>query len=719
MTAAVATHAASTSFWLVSTLLGPAVDTLHQTSTPAVWRLALDSEGAAWAGTGNEGKLIKVAADGKASVVFDATELEIHAIAPAAGGVVYAGSSPDGKVYKITKDGKSAPFFDPEDKYIWTLLTAPDGTIYAGTGEKGRVYKIGADGTGKVFYESGTTHVTALAWDGKGALLVGTSSPGRVVRVDPASGRGFVLLESSYKEVRSIRVSGAGTIFATAVGAGSDASSAQPEKPSSTIDTTTPIASVSTEVTITAIGDQTIVTPSSSGSSRSESRSGTAKGAVYRIAPDGDWDEFWTSNDDAPYDVLIEQNGSLLVATGDKGKIYRISGDPTVSTLVTRAVSQQVTSFAQDAQGRIYYSTSNPGRILRVTTGQAEKGSYLSDVKDTSTVSTWGAIRWRAVTPTGTGVALFTRSGNTKTPDSTWSDWSKPYTNAAGEPIASPKARYLQWRAELTGSGKTTPILTSVTSAYLPRNARPSIASITVHPPGTVFQRPFPTGDPELAGFETSTSDGRAPNPGSSSSAASSAGVPLGRRTYQKSLQTFVWRADDGDDDKLQFDAYFRREGETDWKVLRRGLWDGIYTWDTTSVPDGTYVIKVMASDAPSNSPAGALTAERESATFEIDNTPPTIDVRPAGQTASAASAVFVVRDSHSPIQRVEYSTSAGGWKLLYPVDGLLDAREERFELARDPASTEPIVLRAIDTLSNVATAVLPAPSAKPAAAQR
>ena len=191
--------------------------------------------------------------------------------------------------------------------------------------------------------------------------------------------------------------------------------------------------------------------------------------------------------------------------------------------------------------------------------------------------------------------------------------------------------------------------------------------------------------------------------------------MPLGRRTYQKSLQTFVWRADDGDDDKLQFDVYFRREGETDWKVLRRALWDGIYTWDTTSVPDGTYVIKVMASDAPSNSPAGALTAERESATFEIDNTPPTIDVRPAGQAATPANAVFVVRDSHSPIQRVEYSTSAGGWKLLYPVDGLLDAREERFELARDPASTEPIVLRAIDTLSNVATAVLPAPSAKPA----
>src|SRR4029453_16302872 len=86
MTAAVAPPAASTSFWLVSTqtdflkgevkqlsidsdgrvMLGPAVDTLHQTSTPAVWRLALDSEGAVWAGTGNEGKVIKVSSDGKA-----------------------------------------------------------------------------------------------------------------------------------------------------------------------------------------------------------------------------------------------------------------------------------------------------------------------------------------------------------------------------------------------------------------------------------------------------------------------------------------------------------------------------------------------------------------------------------------------------------------------------------------------------------------------------
>lgn len=725
-------QAASTSFWLVSTqndflkgeveqltvdtdgrvMLGPAVETLTQTSTPAVWRLAVDTNGNVWAGTGNEGKVLKVDRSGNASTAFDATELEVHALAPGANGTMFIGTSPDGKVYKITPDGKSTVFFDPEDKYIWSLLVAPDGSVYAGTGDKGKVYKITPDGKGSVYFETGSTHATTLAWDPKGALLVGTSSPGRVIRVD-AAGKGFVLLESSYKEIHSIRVSSAGSVYATAVGSGGSSSSESSEKSTSSTDTSsTPTASVSTEVTVTAIGDAAIVVPSSGGQAQTRSSSGNAKGAIYRIAPDGDWTEVWTSPDDAPYDLVIEPNGSLLVATGDKGKLYRVTGDPALTTLVTRATVQQITAFAQDSTGHLYCATSNPGRILRVTTSQANRGSYTSDVKDTTTVSTWGAIRWRGAAPAGTSITLQTRSGNTKTPDSTWSEWSKPYARAEGEPIASPKGRYLQWKAVLSGSATATPILTSVTAAYLPRNSRPSIESITVHPPGVVFQRPYPTGEPEVAGFDTGTSDGRPPTSSSSSSSAvSSLSAPaLGRRMFQKSLQTFVWRAEDPDEDKLQYDVYYRREGETDWKVLKRGIWDSIYTWDTTAVPDGTYVIKVVASDAPGNAPTAALTAERESAPFEIDNTPPVIDVSVPGQTP--AKAVFIVRDSHSPIQRVEYSTNAGGWKLVYPIDGLLDSREERFEITRDPASSAPLVLRATDTLGNVATAVLPAAKA-------
>jgi len=60
----------------------------------------------------------------------------------------------------------------------------------------------------------------------------------------------------------------------------------------------------------------------------------------------------------------------------------------------------------------------------------------------------------------------------------------------------------------------------------------------------------------------------------------------LGRRTYQKGLQTLVWRADDENDDELSYEIRYRREGETTWKVLREDLREQILVWDTTTVPN-------------------------------------------------------------------------------------------------------------------------------------
>src|SRR5204863_3621786 len=123
-------------------------------------------------------------------------------------------------------------------------------------------------------------------------------------------------------------------------------------------------------------------------------------------------------------------------------------------------------------------------------------------------VATWGTISWRGTNPSGSRVEVFTRSGNTEVPDDTWSVWSAAYSNPEGSPITSPKARYLQWRAVLTGNGDG-PVLTSITAAYLQRNLRPQVRSITLYAPGIVFQKPFSTGDPELAGFENQTTPDR------------------------------------------------------------------------------------------------------------------------------------------------------------------------------------------------------------------
>ena len=691
--------------------LGPATTQIAETSAPFLWTVLAGRDGIMWAGTGNEGQVLKIARDGKTSTFFDASEMEVHALAPAPNGGLYVGTSPEGKIYQVAADGTSKTFFDPEDKYIWALATAADGAVFAATGEKGNIYRITPDGKGSLFYKTNTTNVVSLAIDKSGNLLAGTESPGRIFRIDKDA-KAFVLLDSSFKEIHALRMASDGTVYAAAFsGAPGGEDRAAPSISTSPEPPRTPVPSVSAE--ITAI---TVVDAGSSGSggatSSSSTRSRNAKGAIYRIGADGLWDTLWEAADDWPFDLLIEPDGSLLVGTGKEGKIFRLSGDPARATLLTRAAARQVTALMRDSSGRVIAATSNPGKIFALASGRATSGTYESDVRDAGTVATWGAIRWRATSPAG-GVEIFTRSGNTATPDQTWSSWSKAYTQSNGEKIASPNARYLQWKAVLKGAGGSNgspePVLTSVTTAYLPRNLRPAVTSITVHPPGTVFQRPFSTGELEIAGFEDNTSDGRNPSqPNASSSSLSTPSAPaLGRKVYQKGLQTFVWKAEDDNDDRMTYDVFYRREGETGWKALKRGLWDAILVWDTTSVPDGTYYVKVAATDAPSNSPATSLVGEFESVSFDIDNTPPVIEIQAATRTAGRATVKFSVRDEQSAVQRVEYSLDASRWRVAYPTDGIPDSRREEFEVGLDEGeAARSIIIRVTDAMNNVATAV-------------
>ena len=721
-----AVHAAMPTFWTVSTqadflkgdvedlsidsdgrvFLGPSASVVAETAAPFLWTVLAGADGTLWAGSGNEGKVLKVSKDGQLSTFFDAPELEVHALAIAPNGGLYVGSSPDGKIYHVAADGTSKPFFDPEDKYIWALAVDRAGNVFAATGDKGVIYRISPEGQGSRFYRTNAANVRAVAFSRSGDLVAGTESPGRLFRIDPA-GKAFVLLESPFREVHAIRVAEDGTIYAAALqgtqGPEDRATPPGAEPPRQ------PVASVSTEITAIAVVDAPpqATSPAPPPAARTPRR--PPRGAIYRVRPDGLWDAMWESSEDSPYDLLIEPGGSVLVGTGTEGKIFRISGDPARATLLARASARQVTALLREPSGRVVVAASNPGKLFALSSSAARRGAYDSDVRDAGTVARWGVIRWRATTRPGQ-VEVFTRSGNTATPDETWSAWSKAYTNAEGEQVTSPNARYLQWRVVLTAETGDSPVLTSVTAAYLPRNLRPEIATITVHPPGVVYQRPFSTGEMEIAGFEDNTSDGRpgtqTPAPGAGQAAPPS-GPALGRRTYQKGLQTFVWKAEDGNDDRLQFDVFYRREGETTWKALKRGVWDPIFVWDTTSVPDGTYLLKVSASDAPSNSPGAALTGELESVTFDIDNTPPRIEVQPPARAGARTTIAFAVRDDQSPVQRVEYSLDASRWRVVYPKDGIPDSRREEFEVAlEDSEAGRSIIVRATDAMNNVATAV-------------
>ncbi len=515
--------------------LGPAAEMVYEAAAPFVWAVTPGADNSFFVGTGNEGKVYRVDGSGKGSVFFDSAELEIHAMAPAPNGALYVATSPDGKIYKVDRNGSATTFFDPDDKYIWALAVDGRGNVFAGTGDKGVVYKISPDGKGVPFYRTKSTHATALTFDRTGNLLVGTGSPGKVIRVD-VDGKGFVLLDTPYQEIRSLRFDDKGQLYAAALngrsGGGAPASSGGDQPVVESGRALIPSVSVSTEITAIAIVDGS--SGSSSTSSGREDR-GSSKGALYRIAPDGLWDILWESREDVPYDIVFDRGGAPILATGNKGKLYRLDGDPPRPTLLTRASAQQVTAFYKDSKGQIYFATANPGKLFKLSTEHAPRGTYESAPSDAQMLATWGALSWRGSVPKGSQIQLATRSGNTPTPDETWSPWSTNAVEADGSPIASPKARYLQWRATLSGSGDG-PVLTSVTAAYLQRNLRPVVRSITVHPPGIVFQKPFTTGEPDLAGFGDQTTPDRKLTTAAQSTPGSSSSPALGRRTTRMTM---------------------------------------------------------------------------------------------------------------------------------------------------------------------------------------
>jgi hypothetical protein len=169
-----------------------------------------------------------------------------------------------------------------------------------------------------------------------------------------------------------------------------------------------------------------------------------------------------------------------------------------------------------------------------------------------------------------------------------------------------------------------------------------------------------------------------------------------------------VWKAEDGNEDRMQYDVSYRREGETSWRVLQRGLWDPIYVWDTSSVPDGTYLVKITATDAPSNSPATALVGELESASFDVDNTPPRVDVQPSTRNGPRTTIAFSVRDEQSPVQRVEYSLDGSRWRIVHPKDGIPDSRREEFEVMLEESEAgRTVIVRVTDAMNNIATAAI------------
>ena len=668
-----------------SIIPGPKVNPVASTPSTYVWAVSADAAGNAYLATGSPATVLKVAPDGKNTKIFETKDLTVQAIAVGPDGSVYAATLPSGKVYKLKADGtavnetSAAVAFDPalteeKPKYIWDLLFDSQGRLYVAAGGPAAIYRIDVAQAGskpELFFKSDEQHIRCMAFDHSGNLIAGSDGTGLVYRIGK-DGKGFVIYDAPKREVTAVAVAENGSIWASAVGERNR--------------TTLPPLPVTGNVVATAT--ITIVQPGSVQAFNANTI--VADGSdIYEISPGGAPRKLWSDKETVVYALHPTQQG-LLVATGNRGRIFRIHENGEYEDLAHLEASQAV-GFADSQQGYLV-ATANSGKLYSLSHAADPEANYESDVFDAGVFSTWGRGETHA---SSSDFDLFARSGNVESPERNWSEWAKVTPNAAS--IGVPSARFVQWKALLRGSVS----LASVGLNYLPVNVAPSVDEIVVQPGARVNSQ-------LLAQQVQQTINISFPSAQNNSITFSEGGNQALTASRDKSAITARWAAHDENGDDLTYSVYFRGDSDTEWRLLKDGITEKYYSFESALLPDGGYRLKVVASDAPSHNPGEALTSDRVSDRFTIDTAPPVITTLAAQLAGEKIHVTATATDSASPISHAEYSVDAGPWQYIEPVGKLSDSIEERYDFSAPvkAASGEHLVtLRVYDRFENVTAA--------------
>ena len=693
-------------------VLAPRFAPLADPNTAYLWALRVDSKGRLYAAGGSNARVVRMDEKGTTTSVFDSPELSAQAIAFDAHDNLYVATSPDGKVYRIDAQGQRSVFFEPKTKYIWDLAFSPSGILYVATGDKGEVFAVAPDGKGRLLYKSEETHVRSLAIDREGRLLAGTEPNGLVLRLDTRNSAvdgsapsaklaelsPFVLYETAKKEITAMLVDKAGNLYLAAVGE---------KAPTAVVASPQPLPVVN--ATLGQPGVAAMPMQQSNFMSIPAIGGGSE---IYKITPDGAPERLWSSREDLVFSLALSPEEKLLVGTGSRGIVYQLEGNGLYSSLAKTSAGQ-VTGLAAGRDGRVFVGTANPGKIFSLGPGPEPEGVFESQVYDARTFSQWGRLGWWGQgASTSSTVAFYLRSGNTSNPEKNWSPWAGPYRDPRGEKVLLPPARFVQWKAVFKGSAPGTNI-DWVSVAYLPQNVAPVIETIIVQSPGIRAQG----GSAVLPGSQpfapVQLRMPPAPAQPGVLSFPQPAPAPPGRFDpppqgfVQRGYQSVVWSARDDNDDDLLFTLYYRGEGEKNWKLLKDKVETRFYSWDTTAMPDGAYILKIVASDSPSNPPDEALSAERESDRFEVANTPPVIENLRVEDGSPDVHIRLEARSAAALIARAESSVDGRDWQIVFPAGRLSDAARESYDftLPALPPGEHTVAVRVYDHFENAATA--------------
>jgi sugar lactone lactonase YvrE len=630
------------------------------------WCSALSRDGSvAYFGGGDDGKIYAVdtRASGKTSekarLVATLDAPWITALAVRADGSLLAGTTPGGRLFTVDpRSGAAKEFAKLPAEHVWAIVyDDKSATAYVGTGAPGKVFTVDRTGKARALWDSRDKHVVSLTRDDASHLLAGTSEEAILYRVS-LDGRGEAVQDFEAEEVRAVARAGDAVTIAV-----NDF-----DKTSAPLGFGPPAAK-GTKVVISAGG-----TPSSAGAlPRPGARK--SKAALYRLERDGRLEQIFAIPDGYFTSLAVdEKTGDVYAATGTQGRVYRVRPDRTAGLAIDLPERQALTLVPTRAGAEVGFlvGTGDMGGVYRARPAAGGGDSiYLSKVFDAETRSRWGLLRWRGTK----GLSIETRSGVTSKPDEGWSSFQKlqetrgSFDGGAGQ-IASPAARYVQYRVTLAGADAR---LGELSLAYLPMNQRARVTEFT-------------TTDGSAAG-------GAPPAPGSAVTRAHSNVLKL------------RWKVENLDGDELDYRLSFREQNEAVWRPLGGpdALLKPELDWNTEGVPDGTYVIRIVTSDERAQPRERVLDSTYLSPPVLVDNRKPEV----AGLAAKYPFVSGRARDAASPITQIEMAVDGAEWHEVAPADGICDDLVEGFTVKLPSLTPGPhdVTVRAWDSADNVGAA--------------
>lgn len=601
------------------------------------------ADGSVLVGTGPSGggKIVRLAND-QASVYADTGETAVSALAVDRAGTVYAATTGP-KIYRIA-GGKAQPYATlPGAESVLALVVDRGGSaLYAGTGSDGAVFRVEPGGAASVYFKTDEPFVVSLAVADDGVLYAGTGGKGLLYRIT-AAGRATVLYDFHGEDVHAIATAPGGRVYAIA--------NEGAEKPA-------------TETSESTSSRRTSGRSAPGPAPTSKPKVG--KGALWRFDAQGRPERMMHHDDFHYVSLAVDNRGAPYVGTGAEGRVYTVDDAHAVS-LVADTDERQVTAIGVTGRARFALG-SDPATFHRILATGGPDAVWTSKALDAGVRAHFGHLTWR-----GAGaLEVSTRTGDTQSPDSTWSPWSAAI--AEGGAVPSPAGRYVQVRARLKDGAAT---LSDVALAFRTENLRAVVTEITAHDRGGSATK------------EGLTASGGSPaRPGS--------------------VVRLSWKVDNPDEDELRYRVQFRRDGDRRWidatrpdDVVTKTEWE----WETSALPEGKYRVRVQATNEIVN-PLGDVTEHAlESAPVLVDNTPPVFKTLAMQGKRVRAEVV----DGLGPITRVEVAIDGRAqWRPLAAADGLFDTADESVDadltpLLSGPDSAGPhiVAVRAFDAAGN------------------